>query len=281
MEPSERFQFQTPVVDVLRMQIAPFGARPTAANSARFGPSAPDARTTTHIVAHRGFHDPTTYENTVDAYRRAAEIGVDLVEVDIRRTADGVLVLHHDASIAGRRISTTDFADLPKLPNGQVISTLQGLVDAAAGARGGTRLLVETKEFGYEAEIVNLLRSRLGASSFELMSFNHDSVRALRQLAPDAKVGVLFGLVPDWKNGTWPISGAAMVQQSRELKVDFVAIDRRIADDGRLDALAAAGLKTAVWTVDSRIDLRRFLHDSRVYRVITDAPDTAKQMRDG
>ncbi len=253
------------------MQIAPVRGIPTVATPMRV----PD------VVAHRGFHDSTTIENTIDASRRAAQIGVDLVEVDIRRTADGILVLHHDASIAGRRIANTRYADLPKLPNGQQLSTLQGLVDAAAGARGGTRLLIETKEFGYEADIVRVLRSRLGASSFELMSFNHDSVRALRELAPDAKVGVLFGLMPDWKNGTWPISGAAMVQHSRELGVDFVAIDRRIADDGRLDALAAAGLDTAVWTVDSRADLRRFLHDSRVYRVITDAPDTAKQMRDG
>lgn len=246
-------------------------------------PSAPPA-TDVHVpevVAHRGFRRTTAYENTVDAYRRAAEIGIDLVEVDIRRTADGVLVLHHDASIAGRRIASTNFADLPKLPNGQVVSTLQGLVDAAAGARGGTRLLVETKEFGYEADIVRVLRSHLGASQFELMSFNQDSVRALRELAPDTKIGVLFGLMPDWQHGTWPISGAAMVQQSRDLKVDFVAIDRRMADDGRLDALAAAGLRTAVWTVDSRADLRRFLNDSRVYRVITDSPDTAKQMRDG
>ncbi len=259
------------------MQLAPIGGTPMAAT-----PTLPSAaRALPEVVAHRGFHDSTTVENTVDAYRRAAEIGVDLVEVDIRRTADGILVLHHDASIAGRRIASTKYADLPRLPNGQQLSTLQGLVDAAAGARGGTRLLVETKEFGYEADIVRTLNSRLGAGSYDLMSFNQDSVRAMRALAPDAKVGVLFGLMPDWKHGTWPIRGAAMVQQTRELHADFVAIDRRIADDSRLDALAAAGIDTAVWTVESRADLRRFLHDSRVYRVITDAPATAKQMRDG
>lgn len=262
------------------MHLAPVGGSPTTAAPMPSVLPTRDGRRAPDIVAHRGFHDAATYENTVDAYRRAAQVGVDLVEVDIRRTKDGVLVLHHDAYIAGRKIATTNFADLPTLPNGQQLSTLQGLVDAAAGAHGGTRLLVETKEFGYEADIVRTLRSRLGASSFDLMSFDQDSVRALRELAPDAKVGALFGLIPDWQHGTWPISGAALVQKARELRVDFVAIDRRIADDGRLDALAAAGIDTAVWTVESRADLRRFLNDSRVYRVITDAPETAKQMRD-
>ena len=262
------------VVEKRRMQISPLGSAPTA------NVITPTA-SKTEIIAHRGFHGRDgVYENTVDAYLRAMRLGVDLMETDIRRTADGVLVLFHDASLGSALISRTKYADLPRLPNGRLVSTLQGLVDAMAGAGGATRLLVETKEHGYEAEILATLYSRLSPSQFELMSFNQDSVRAMRQLAPDAKVGVLFGLLPDWKNGTWPISGAAIVAQARELGVDFVAIDRMIANDARLDAIAAAGFFVAVWTVDKPGDLARLLKDSRVQRIITDAPDTAMAMRD-
>ncbi|MEO6867540.1 MAG: glycerophosphodiester phosphodiesterase [Gaiellales bacterium] len=260
------------------MQIAPLAS--TSPRAATLSPvptpsPLPMDRARPEVVAHRGVHDSTTLENTIEAYHRAATLGADLVEVDIRRTADGVMVLHHDAWIAGRWISRTNYADLPKLSNGRPIDTLQGLVDAAAGARGGPRLLIETKEFGYEADIVRTLRAGIDPSRFEFMSFKLDSVRALRQLAPDAKVGAVFGLIPDWKTGTWPISGAAMVSRARELQVDFVAIDRHIASNARLDALAGAGIPTAIWTVNERSDLERFLNDPRVFRVITDTPATA------
>jgi glycerophosphoryl diester phosphodiesterase len=191
-----------------------------------------------------------------------------------------VLVLHHDAKIRGRRISDYAYADLPLLPNGQRLSTLQQLVDLEATSSGHTKLLIETKEHGYEREIVSMLRSRLRPDQFELMSFDLDSVRALRELAPDSKVGVLFGLVPDWESGTWPISGAAMVNKAKRLGVDFVAIDQHIAFSSSLDALARAGFDIALWTVDKDSKLSKWLGDSRVTRIITDRPDRAIELRD-
>ena len=52
------------------------------------------------ILGHRGAsaHAP---ENTVRAFRKAAEQGADGVELDVRRTADGLLIVHHDAVIGG------------------------------------------------------------------------------------------------------------------------------------------------------------------------------------
>jgi glycerophosphoryl diester phosphodiesterase len=235
----------------------------------------------TEVAAHRGNSGPgAPLENTIEAFRRAMQGGADLVETDVHRTADGVLVLYHDSSIGGHRIATTRFADLPLLENGQRVPTLEQLVDLEATAGGPTRLLIETKHHGYEAQIVAMLRSRLKPSQYELMSFDLDSVRALRELAPDSKVGVLFGLMPDWQSGTWPISGAAMVDKARKLGVDFVAIDKWIASDGRIGALAKAGFDVAIWTVNKDADLRRFLGDSRVKRIITDRPDLAIPLRD-
>jgi glycerophosphoryl diester phosphodiesterase len=258
-------------------------AAPTASRVAVPLPTAVDTPFSpprTEIAAHRGNSGPGgPYENTIDAFRRAMQVGADLVETDVHRTADGVLVLYHDSSIDGHRIERTNYADLPLLPNGQRMSTLKDLVDLEATAGGSTRLLIETKHHGYEAEIVSMLRARLKPGQYELMSFDLDSVRALRELAPDSKVGVLFGLVPDWQSGTWPISGAAMVDKARKLGVDFVAIDKWIASDERIGALAKAGFDVAIWTVNKDADLRRFLADARVKRIITDRPDVAIDLR--
>ena len=235
----------------------------------------------TEIVAHRGWHDGTApYENTIAAYRRAIALGVDLVETDVHRTLDGILVLHHDASIDGRSIARTRYAELPLLPDGQQMNTLQQLVELTAATGTRTKLLVETKHDGFEAEIVATLRSRLQPGQYELMSFDLDAVRAFRELAPDSKVGVLFGLMPDWQTGSWPISGAAMVDKARKLGVDFVAIDKWIASDDRIGALAKAGFDVAIWTVDKQSHLEKFLRDPRVTRIITDHPDLAKDLRD-
>ena len=50
-------------------------------------------------VAHRGAMPTEAPENTLVAYAKAAEMGFDYVEVDIRLTSDGEIVMSHDATI--------------------------------------------------------------------------------------------------------------------------------------------------------------------------------------
>ena len=52
------------------------------------------------ILAHRGA-SARARENTVEAFRLASALGADGVELDVRRTADGALVVHHDPSVDG------------------------------------------------------------------------------------------------------------------------------------------------------------------------------------
>ena len=67
----------------------------------------------TEVFAHRGVHR-VARENTLAAFRAAIELGVDGVELDVRQTLDGVLVVHHDPTIEGRAIAHTNVADLPE-----------------------------------------------------------------------------------------------------------------------------------------------------------------------
>ena len=53
------------------------------------------------IIAHRGA-SALAPENTLAAISLAVEMGVDMVECDLRRTADDKIVLHHDADVAGK-----------------------------------------------------------------------------------------------------------------------------------------------------------------------------------
>jgi glycerophosphoryl diester phosphodiesterase len=51
------------------------------------------------VVAHRGGAELGPPENTLPAIERAIEVGADLIEIDIRETADGHLLLMHDATV--------------------------------------------------------------------------------------------------------------------------------------------------------------------------------------
>ena len=65
------------------------------------------------VIAHRGASVDRP-ENTVAAFAEARVQGADWVELDVRLSADGVLVVHHDAHLAdGRLIRLVDSDDLP------------------------------------------------------------------------------------------------------------------------------------------------------------------------
>jgi glycerophosphoryl diester phosphodiesterase len=66
----------------------------------------------TRVFAHRGAHRDAR-ENTLAAFRAAVALGVDGVEFDVRKSADGVLVVHHDPAIGGRPVSRTPHDELP------------------------------------------------------------------------------------------------------------------------------------------------------------------------
>lgn len=82
----------------------------------------------TLIIAHRGASRAEP-ENTLAAFRRAVEMGADGVELDVRRTGDDRLVVHHDARLAdGREIRGIAAGELP-----EVVPSLTGALDACEG----------------------------------------------------------------------------------------------------------------------------------------------------
>lgn len=116
------------------------------------------------VAAHRGdsAHFP---ENTMAAFRAAIEVGVDMIETDVRLTNDGVPVLMHDKTVDRTTDGTDDvkdmtFAELRALNAGteelpQQIPTLSELLELLQGT--GVTLNLEIKEYHEEG---NEARSR-------------------------------------------------------------------------------------------------------------------------
>ena len=81
------------------------------------------------VIAHRGASRAAP-ENTVAAFRRAAEMGAQAVELDVRRTGDGALVVHHDAA---SRPTAVRSASSPAPTSPTHVPAFAAALDACAG----------------------------------------------------------------------------------------------------------------------------------------------------
>lgn len=196
------------------------------------------------VIAHRGASSQLP-ENTLDAFRRAVELGADWVELDVRPTADGALAVHHDARLPdGRAVAEVPAAELPPhVP----------LLDAALDACGPLGVNVEIKsqpdEPGYDdgrtlarptLAVIQAWGGEVIVSSFDPVMV--DRVRELDAAVPTAQLTFL----PDR-----PVEAllAWIVARGHRWWHPFQAL----LDERAVVAARAAGLGVNTWTVDDPV----------------------------
>ncbi|HEY5699036.1 MAG TPA: glycerophosphodiester phosphodiesterase [Acidimicrobiales bacterium] len=192
------------------------------------------------VIAHRGA-SATFAENTIEAFRGAAEQGADWVELDVRRTADHSLVVHHDALLYdGRAIVELAAADLP--PS---VPTLARALDACAGM--GVNIEIKNNEPDPDADVeefvaeatVALLAQRGGGDEVLISSFNPATLVRVREQAPHLATALL--VVEPAPDVVDVLLGAG--HQALHPFDWFV-------DEDLVTRCHAAGVKVNVWTVD-------------------------------
>ena len=156
--------------------------------------------------AHRG---ASAYapENTMRAFRLGVKMGANGIETDIRKTADGVLVLFHDESLlrlTGRdvRIGELTFDELTEIgipsPDGTGSDTVPRLSTFLSFAKDQPVLIaLEIKADGIEPEVLDAIRSFETAGKCIITSFEFDHIRNIKALAPAQKTGLLVRSVDD------------------------------------------------------------------------------------
>lgn len=215
------------------------------------------------IMAHRG---ASAYEreNTLRAFERAIELGADVIEFDVRKTADHVLIVHHDEKIRGRIIRELPYADVGRLA-GRRGFHVPMLEEVLIIARGRIGLNAELKEQGYEADVVALMGAFLDDSDFVLSSFNEASVEFIKGRYPAIQAGLVLG-----KNFHRGIG---------RVKADFWVPNWRLLDETLFRMAEKQDKPLVVWTLNDRRKLKRYLADPRIRGVITDRPDLAVSVR--
>lgn len=201
----------------------------------------------TLVVAHRGA-SALAPENTLEAFEMAIEVGADMVEFDVRVTADGTLVVCHDP--------------LPPVPYSELSTKPPTLAQVVETCDGRIALDVEIKVSGVEADVLAVVRTRFATDEFVVTSFLDDVVRASKQQCPELRAGLL--LAPDH-----------VFTAGHRFDADFLAPHVALLDEAALEDAR----ELVVWTVNDAERLRRCLADSRLDAVITDDPELALSLR--
>ena len=214
-------------------------------------------------IGHRGAagHAP---ENTLLSIQKAITLGVDIVEVDVRRTRDGELVVLHDQRVnrttnGSGRIGDLSFEEARRLDagSGQAIPSLR---EALELVRGSIQLMIELKEPGIVPEVMNLIEDCHSNQEVILASFHHPALIEVRRLRSTARTLALIDRVP------------ANLDFAKNAEVTHVGVSVGSVTEEFVSSIHRANYQLFVYTVNDERDIRRWSEIS-VDGIISDYPE--------
>jgi glycerophosphoryl diester phosphodiesterase len=214
-------------------------------------------------IGHRGAraYEP---ENTLRSFERALQIGVNAVELDVRKTKDNHLVVIHDANIS----KTTNGKGLVNkltleeikgfsTEKGERIPTLKEALDFIDKK---VKILIELKEQGLEKEVLKLVHENKLQKNVVIVSFFEDALRKVRELDGNVETGLIY---VKHKN---PLKAAL------DLKVQYLVGFYRFVHTTNVQKFHENGLKIVVWTVNTPEEIASYVKKG-VDGIASDKPD--------
>jgi glycerophosphoryl diester phosphodiesterase len=223
----------------------------------------------TTVFAHRGAHLHDR-ENTLVAFRDAVALGVAGVELDVRKTLDGALVVHHDPTIGPRAIAHLNARDLPAY-----VPTLEAALDALVGVTVNVEIknMKHRSEPTYDEsgdfvrEVLDLAHAKRRDSSVVLSCFDLATCVVARTYDPAMNVG--------WLVRHGPLAEA--LEHARELNLSAVNPHFTMVKPASQQRASELELSLNVWTVNEPADITA-MAALGVASIITDQPALALEL---
>ncbi len=226
------------------------------------------------IVGHRGAPFLVPPGNTYASLRRAVEAGAQMLEVDVRRTRDDVLILDHENVhlLDGEEVPLRDrsFTQWRRHGGewGEELTTLDETF--ALAAEEGVGLMLDFKEPGTESLIARAIRrSGFPLDALLVAGAGDISRRILRSLDP--RIPLSLTLDVDQKHLITP---ALLLN----LDTEAVTWHHRLLTPELVDILHRRDKLVYAWTVDLSEDMRRMRHVCKVDGIISNSPDILRKI---
>jgi glycerophosphoryl diester phosphodiesterase len=243
------------------------------------------------VIAHQG-GDGIWPGNTMFAFQHAIELGVDVIETDIRQTRDGILVVSHDESVDSKsngigRVSDLSFAELQALDAAYNWSPQEGPTFPYRGqgityvsleevfqAFPDMRFNIDMKQTDppiYTA-FCDLIRKYQMQDKVLAASFSHQNTEAFRKVCPEVTTSGdesetrIFVLMNFAYMGHWYSPGFKAFQ------VPIESSGITIMTSHFVRAAHERNLRVDVWTIDDPLEMER-MQGLGVDGIITDRPD--------
>lgn len=208
-------------------------------------------------LAHRGDWSASP-ENTLAAFEAAERAGADMIELDVRRTADGGVAVVHDPTLdriwgSARAVAAATLDEVRALrAESHGIPTLAEALEAVSIPVMVDYTLADVVEPALEAI------EEAGAGDRVLFSgANVEGHRRIRALAPGARIAL-----------TWTEREPPPFALLDELEAEFFNPYRELCTPAVVEAAHERGFKVSTWTVDDPAEMRRVL-DAGADAVIT------------
>lgn len=245
------------------------------------------------VIAHRG-GARLRPENTLPAFAHAAELGVDVLELDVRRTKDGALVVIHDPTIdrttdgagavgsytlaelrqfdAGFRFTTLDASDFLYRGRGVRIPTL----DEVFAAHTSARFVVEIKSgelSDLPAQLCETIRAHGMTQKTLVASVDADLLEGFRRACPEVATSAHADEARDFLALGYTKLAATYSPAFHALQVPpVIGGGVPVVTRGFVKAAHERNLQVHPWTINDADEMRRLL-DIGVDGIITDRPD--------
>lgn len=233
------------------------------------------------IFAHRGFSGYYP-ENTMLAFKKAIEIGVDGIELDVQLTKDNTVVIIHDETIdrttnGDGLVKSYTYNELKKFDASfkfnnfgfNRIPTLEEYFLLVKDLDIITNIELKTSVYEYlgiEDSVLELIKKYNLEDKVIISSFNHFSILRMKKLAPQIKCGFLS---EDW------IIDAGKYTFSHQIECYHPRFNNLIPEV--IEELKKFNIEINTWTVNDERDML-YLKEKGIDSIITNFPDMAKNL---
>ena len=232
-------------------------------------------------IAHRGASGRgLAPENTLAAFEKALDIGVDMLEIDVRVTGDGQLIVLHDPSLD----RTTDCEGIVRemgldeirqadAGDGERVPILREVFDLA---RNRAPLLLEIKSDFIAERVVQAIADAQIEEQVVVQSFNPQTVERVKRLAPHLPSSLLIGELPTTPSR---VRARRLVSQVLEVGANTLSIWHATLTPSLIEEMRKRGIAVWAWTVDEEITMRD-LAMMGVQGLVTNYPDVLNNVLD-